>query len=160
MIFSELSLSAIASHIDTDTATRLRAAIAKLHRHLRRTRSAADAGLTPTSISVLFTAARRGPIRLSELATAEAINPTMLSRVVGDLVGSGLLARTSDPGDRRAALVEVTADGDRLVDGMRHERTGALDRALATLSDGDRDCLRLALPALDRLAAALEGRRP
>jgi DNA-binding MarR family transcriptional regulator len=59
-----------------------------LSRRLRPTAAGAAAGLTPTRISVLFTIARRGPIRLSELAQAEGLNPTMLSRVIADFADS------------------------------------------------------------------------
>jgi DNA-binding MarR family transcriptional regulator len=144
--------------MDTDTPTRLRTAIGKLHRRLRPTSAGADAGLTPTRHSLLFTVLRRGPIRLTDLAAAEGINPTMLSRIVSDLSEGGLLARTCDPTDRRAALVEVTDAGRRLADQMRSERTDVLSRALHSLEAGDRETLELALPALERLGEALRER--
>src|SRR5436305_1965396 len=81
-------------------AGRLRTAIGRLSRSLRTTAAGKAAGLTPTGISLLLNVDRKGPMRLSELAAAEGINPTMLSRIVGDLVGQGLLERSSDEGDR------------------------------------------------------------
>ena len=53
---------------DLDTAARLRQVIGRLSRRLRSTTAARDAGLTPTAISLLLTAARLGRVRLSELA--------------------------------------------------------------------------------------------
>jgi DNA-binding MarR family transcriptional regulator len=137
---------------DTDTAARLRVAIARLSRRLRPTKAAVAAGLTPTRIAVLLTVSRRGPMRLAELADFEGINPTMLSRVTADLVEAGLLARVSDEGDRRAAWVSATADGKRLAERIRRERTGAVQVALEGLSGADRDRIELALPALEELA--------
>lgn len=99
-------------------------------------------------------------MRLSELAESEGLNPTMLSRVIGGLVQDGLLRRSSDEGDRRAAWVEATGAGKRLAERMRRERTGAVNAALAELSDAERRRIEQALPALEALAERLKGRRP
>jgi DNA-binding MarR family transcriptional regulator len=144
---------------DVETPRRLRAAIGKLSRRLRTTSAGAAAGLTPTSISVLFTVARVGPIRLSDLAAEEGINPTMLSRVVGDFCEAGLVKRVADPGDGRAALVKVTADGRRLCERMRRERTDALNLELDTLSGHEHLLLEQAIPVLEKLAEQLKARR-
>ena len=145
--------------LDEDTAVRLRVAIARLSRRLRPTTAGAAAGLTPTRSSVLLTIVRNGEIRLSELAETEGLNPTMLSRVISDFVAEGLVARTSDDGDRRAAWVTASAAGRRLAERIRRERTVALNRALEGLSDDDRHLLERALPALEGLAEQLQGRR-
>ena len=145
---------------ETDTAARLRAAIGRLARRLRPTEAAKAAGLTPTRIAVLQTLNRRGPMRLSELAEAEGINPTMLSRVIADLAEAGLVERTSDARDRRAAWVKATAAGKRLAERARRERTDALNAALEHLSAADRRSIEKALSALEALAEALKERRP
>jgi DNA-binding MarR family transcriptional regulator len=146
--------------LDVETAAQLRTVIGRLSRRLRATRAARDAGLTPTAISLLLSVVRDGPIRLSELADAEGVNPTMLSRTIGGLVGDGLLRRSSDAGDRRAAWVEATAAGRRLAERMRRERTAAVNAALAGLSETQRRRIEQALPALEALAEELKGRRP
>ncbi len=149
-------LPAPAPTLDQDTAARLRAAIGRLSRRLRPTAAGARAGLTPTRSSVLLTVARLGPLRLSELATDEGLNPTMLSRVVADLAEAGLVVRVSDPADGRAALVKATADGRRLCERMRRERTDALHIGLQTLSGAELRSLDRALPALEKLAEGLK----
>lgn len=95
-----------------DAAARLRSAVNRISRRLRPTR--AGAGFTPTQISVLETVAKRGPIRLSDLAAVEGMNPTMLSRVARKLEEPGLIRRQPHPVDGRAALLEVTGSGRRL----------------------------------------------
>jgi len=149
----------VVSAFDIETAGRLRAAVGKLSRRLRPTSAGAAAGLTPTRISVLFTVVRVGPIRLSELAAEEGVNPTMLSRVVSDFCDAGLVERVVDPDDGRAALVEVTARGRRLCERMRRERTDALNVELETLSDHERRLLEEAVPVLEKLAEQLKGQR-
>src|SRR5947208_7751402 len=84
------------TQIETDTSQRLRAVIGRLARRLRPTAAGAEAGLTPTRVTVLLDVVRRGPLRLGDVAAAEGINPTMLSRVISDLVEAGLLERVSD----------------------------------------------------------------
>jgi DNA-binding MarR family transcriptional regulator len=144
--------------LDEETAVRLRVAIARLSRRLRPTAAGASAGLTPTRTSVLLTIVRSRQIRLSELADIEGLNPTMLSRVISDFVADGLVARTSDDGDRRAAWVTPTAAGRKLAERIRRERTVALNKALEGLPDDDRDLLERALPALEGLAEQLKDR--
>jgi DNA-binding MarR family transcriptional regulator len=146
--------------LDVETAARLRVAIGTLSRRLRTTAAGSEAGMTPTKISVLLAVVRGGPIRLSELGSAEGLNPTMLSRIVSKLVEAGLMERTSDHGDRRAAWVDATAAGRRLAERMRRERTAAVNAALEGLTPEDRLQLERALPALEGLAEQLRGRRP
>jgi len=152
-------LSLILATIDPETTPRLRAVIGRLSRRLRPTAAAVAAGLTPTKISVLLHVARAGRIRLSELSEAEGINPTMMSRVIADLADAGLVERASDPGDRRAAVVEATVTGRRLAERIRRERTDALNVALDGLDERERTQIEAALPALERLAEELKGDR-
>jgi DNA-binding MarR family transcriptional regulator len=138
---------------------RLRAVLGRLSRRLRPTSAGTAAGLTPTRVSILLTVVREGPVRISDLAEGEGINPTMLSRVISDLVDAGLLGRVSDERDRRAAWVQATRSGQRLAERMRRERTDALMLALETLSDADRHHVEAALPGLEAIAEQLKARR-
>jgi len=145
-----------ATLLDTESATRLRVVIGRLSRQLRATPSGLDAALTPTRISLMLSIDRTGPVRLSELAESEGINPTMLSRSVTQLVDAGLVSRTSDSADRRAAWVSATDAGHTLAERMRQERTDAVNAALSGLSASDRRTLEHAIPALEALAAELK----
>jgi DNA-binding MarR family transcriptional regulator len=136
-----------------DSSTRLRAAIGRLSRRLRETK--AGSGLTPTQISVLFTIVRCGPLTLTELAEREALNPTMLSRVLGGLCEAGLTRRTTADGDRRAALAEATAAGRRLRERIQRERSAALAVHLGALDPAERRAIADAIPALEALAERL-----
>lgn len=99
-------------------------------------------------------------IRISELAESEALNPTMLSRVVSDLAGAGLVERVSDANDRRAAWVSITRRGRRLAERMRAERTEAVNESMSGLSAEERRAIEGALPALEALAEELKEARP
>src|SRR5438445_5633568 len=80
---------------EEEPSARLRAAIGKLSRRLRPT--VAGSGLTPSQTAVLFAVVRLGRIGLRDLADAESLNPTMLSRVTAQLCDAGLIRRSSDP---------------------------------------------------------------
>jgi DNA-binding MarR family transcriptional regulator len=152
------SLPIVTPAIDLDTATRLRAVLGRLSRRLRPTEAATAAGLTPTRVAILLAVVRGGPIRLAELAAAEGINPTMLSRAISGLLEGGLIERTSDAEDRRSAWVQPTPAGRRLVETIRRERTDAVKLALAELDPAHREELESALPALEALDEHLRER--
>jgi DNA-binding MarR family transcriptional regulator len=98
---------------------------------------------------------REGPRQLTELAAAERINPTLLSRVVGRLEDDGLVSRSAQEQDRRAYLVSITDKGRELTAGIRHDRCLALAEQLAHLNSDHLDALFTALPALEALAEEL-----
>lgn len=133
-----------------EEVARLRVALARIARALDR--QSRGHALTRTQASVLGTAARLGPLRISDLAEIEGINPTMLSRIVAKLEDAGLLHRRLDPDDRRAALVEPTAEGRALQHRLREERTRLLAEHLAGLPEEHVDGLLAALPAIEALA--------
>ncbi len=160
-VLSEAALSGAelggAELAGAETATRLRTAVGRLSRRIRRIRAGQE--LTSAEITVLATTARNGPVGLSWLASEEGMNPTMLSRVIFRLEEAGLLVRRPDPRDRRAATVEVTAAGRELHERTRAERTSALYRLIEQLSPQQRRALDEALPVLEQLARDLkEGR--
>jgi DNA-binding MarR family transcriptional regulator len=144
------------TRLDAETAARLRAVVGKLSRRLNAL--ARGSGLTPSQLSALGVIARNGPIRLSELAEIESMNPTMLSRVVAALDEAGLVRRKADPQDRRAGLLEVTASGRRTHDRLRDERGRVLTDGLEQLAADQLVAVEAALPALEALIAAMARR--
>ena len=139
--------------INVDAAERLRTAVARLGRSLRLTH--VDGNLSPSQREVLFTITRRGPMRFSELAANEGLNPTMLSRIVSHLETAKLVERSSDQADARVVHLESTDAGRTLVQEMRSERTDALLFALERMPNDQREELIGALPALESLVETL-----
>jgi len=140
----------------TDTAARLRAVIFKLSRRLRRT--AAGHGLSLTRVSVLSTIVRDGSIGITALARREDLNPTMLSRALGELADQGLVRKVPDPYDRRAALIEPTDDGRALYEQIQHERVDLLNVQLADLTAEEHELVERALPVLEAMTEDLKHR--
>jgi DNA-binding MarR family transcriptional regulator len=91
-------------------------------------------------------------LRAGDLAEAEAVNPTMLSRVLAHLEQEGLADRGPDPEDGRCTLVGATARGRRLIERVRARRAAVLLARLEQMPDEHVAALRAALPALEDLA--------
>ena len=129
--------------------TRLRVAIARLSRRLRKHELA---GLTPTQLAALATVEQAGPLRLGDLAAAERIAPSTLTRLVSALEEHGYVQRHAVPGDARAWTLAVTERGHEVLDRIRQENTILLADSLLTLSPDQLAALAAALPALEQLA--------
>lgn len=129
--------------------TRLRVAIARLSRRLRRHELA---GLTPTQLAALATVERSGPLRLGDLAAAEGVAPSTLTRLVSVLEEYGYVQRDPDPRDARASTLAITPKGHDVLENLREETTAFLTQSLRTLSDGQVAALAAALPVLEQLA--------
>ena len=130
-------------------AARLRQAIARLSRRLRRHQLA---GLTPTQLAALYTVEQSGPLRLSDLAAAEGIAPSTLTRLVSVLEERGYVQRCAVAGDARASMLTITPEGHEILDKIRQESTTALAGGLALLSPERLAALQAALPAIEQLA--------
>jgi DNA-binding MarR family transcriptional regulator len=139
-----------ASEPEIDVA-RLRVALARLSRRLRRHELA---GLTPTQLAALATVGRSGPMRLGDLAAAEGIAPSTLTRLVTALEESGHVRRHADPTDARASTLAITPRGNETLERIRTENNRMLAASLHMLTPGQRSALASALPVLEQLAEA------
>jgi len=140
-----------------ELAVGIRSVIGRLARGLRQAGSQSD--LSPSQYEVFGTIARRGDLKLSDLAAIEGINPTLLSRIVAKLEADQLVKRGPDAQDRRVAHVVPTAKGRRRYEQIRNARTDAVSLAIAGLTDAERRRLAAALPVLESLAATLRDGR-
>jgi DNA-binding MarR family transcriptional regulator len=138
--------------MDTESSvidvTRLRVALARLSRRLRRH----ELGLTPTQLAALATVERSGPLRLGDLAAAEGIAPSTLTRLVSVLEDAGYVRRDADPRDARASTLAVTSEGHDTLERLRRQGTALLTEWLMQLTPVQRDALAAALPALEALS--------
>src|ERR1022692_2020264 len=135
-------------------AARLRVAITRMSRRLRKHELA---GLTPTKLSALATVWQAGPVRLGDLAAAERIAPSTLTRLVSALEESGYVERRAVPGDARASTVAITPRGREVLERIKQESTVLLHASLLTLTEDQLAALAAALPALEQLAESIPG---
>jgi DNA-binding MarR family transcriptional regulator len=128
--------------------TRLRAALARLSRRMRRHELA---GLTPTQLAALATVEQSGPIRLGDLAAAESIAPSTLTRMIAALEELGYVRREPDPRDARASTMAITPTGHETLERLRAEGNAMLAEWLMLLRPEQRAAVAAALPALEAL---------
>jgi DNA-binding MarR family transcriptional regulator len=132
-------------------AARLRVAVLRLSRRLRKHDLA---GLTPSQLSTLATVGKSGPVRLGDLAAAERIAPSTLTRLINVLESQGYVRRDADTGDARAFLVSATDQGRDALERIKDEATSLLADILTTLPPDQLAALAAALPALEHLAGS------
>jgi DNA-binding MarR family transcriptional regulator len=102
---------------------------------------------------ILGAVGRRGPVRPSAVAHESHVDLSTASRHIDTLVRQGLVAKSADPDDARASLVEVTAQGRAVLDVLLANRSAAIAPALADWPDRDRSQL---VSLLVRLADDLD----
>ena len=127
-------------------ARRIRRVIAERARMLHR-------DLSPIAYSMLMALKDSGPHRASELVDMFSIDKGAVSRQVQHLTELGLIERTPDPADGRAALLTVTDDARRRMADVQRHRRKYLDERLADWSDED---LRAFVDMLGRYNASLD----
>lgn len=94
-----------------------------------------------------------GARQVSEVARRVFAHVSSASRVVDQLVTAGLVTRDPDPDDRRAVLLEVTADGKLMLEELETVRTRTLGRVIDRLDEDEVDDLNR---VICRLADAIE----
>lgn len=140
--------------------------IQHLARHLRRGSAVETApwGLSPHQARALSAIARsegrrgrrRSPdaeestigLRMGGLAGWLQVTPRSATEVVDALEEQGLVARTSDPEDRRAVFVGLTDKGREISREIRTARRAQTETLLEELSEQDRAQLRSSLLTL------------
>jgi DNA-binding MarR family transcriptional regulator len=114
-------------------------------------------GLSPTASAVLYRLHAEGPVRLTALASSVEVSQPSMTQLIQRLERKGLVARLTDPDDRRAALVAVTDGGRQLVLERQNDVREHLGELLTMLSQDQRDALdlaaRVALPVINILIA-------
>jgi DNA-binding MarR family transcriptional regulator len=107
--------------------------------------------LSFTTLFVLHTLSRKGPLRLSELTATEQLTQPAITQMVTRLEHDGLVERRPDPGDGRAVRVHLTALGARTIEARHADRVTQFTRFVEHLSPDEQRAIASALPALARV---------
>ncbi|MDT4938883.1 MAG: hypothetical protein QOG80_2554 [Pseudonocardiales bacterium] len=134
-----------------ELAATLRPSLLRLTRMVRNQR--VDMSVTLTQLSAMGTLSKHGPMSAGELASCERVQPPSMTKVLASLEEHGYVRRDPHPGDRRQAIVSVTAAGEELLASERRSRDAWLSLRLAKLTADERALLRDVVPVLDKLAA-------
>ncbi|MDX6240573.1 MAG: hypothetical protein QOG10_5393 [Kribbellaceae bacterium] len=104
-----------------------------------------------STLSVLHTLSRKGPLRLTELTGTEQLSQPAITSLVAKLARDGLVDRRPDPRDGRAILLSLTSQGREIVRSRHAERITRLSRLVARLNDEEREALAGSVRALARM---------
>ena len=94
--------------------------------------------ISPSHFRALRVLKRHGVMRLSDLSEHLHIAARSTTEVVDTLESRDLVERRTDPGDRRATLVELTEHGTSILDAIRAARGTEAERVFGRLSQTDR----------------------
>lgn len=94
--------------------------------------------INPSHLRALQVLGRHGSVRLRDLADHLRIAPRSATEVVDGLESRGLVQRRGDPDDRRAILVELTEQGQRVMGAIRGARDTEAQALFGRLSPADR----------------------
>ena len=75
-----------------------------------------DAGVTEQQWRVLRVLVDEGPIDVSRLASSAMLLAPSVSRILRELTSRGLISRSTDAVDRRKFIVQITEEGEDLLD--------------------------------------------
>jgi DNA-binding MarR family transcriptional regulator len=94
--------------------------------------------MAPSHSRALGVLLDHGVMRLSELSDHLHIAPRSTTEVVDGLQDRGLIERRPDPNDRRATLVALTGQGDRVGTAIRGARAAEAEAFFGVLDRVDR----------------------
>jgi DNA-binding MarR family transcriptional regulator len=92
-----------------------------------------------------------GYTSVSELADARHISRPVVSRKVDSLVEKGLVSRRESPEDRRYTVLELTLEGDRILEELRASNREWLDERFRRLEEQEIEIVNQALIILKKL---------
>jgi DNA-binding MarR family transcriptional regulator len=123
---------------------------------LRRVRQEDErTGIGPGRLSALSVLVFGGPMRVTDLARAEQVKPPTMTRIVAALEAEGLVRRRRVSDDARAATLEATPRGVRVMQEGRRRRVARLAVGLERLDPGDLELLARAAGLIQELSTAI-----
>jgi DNA-binding MarR family transcriptional regulator len=126
----------------------------RLARVTQLLRASAHGGRSVGSLLTLRRLDEDGPLRITDLATAERVAQPTMTGIVRRLEHDGLVLRTADPADARAVRVALTDAGRDELAAVRSARAAVLQERLDRLDDDARAALAAALDPLEELLSA------
>jgi DNA-binding MarR family transcriptional regulator len=144
----------VATLTPLDLANRLRPALLKLARELRRESHAL--GVTGGQVSLLIQIQRHRGIGVRGLASLERMSPASMSGYVERLERAGLVQKTQDPNDKRRQGLSLSAEAERVLRSVKSRRTAWLAARLEQLEPEELGALDAAVEPLMHLVEGVE----
>ena len=120
-----------------DAVTDLLRALTGLKGWFREIQHGVYDGHSAAELLLLALLDRQGPVRVTALADAARVDPSVVSRQLAALEAAGLVARTPDPSDGRAHRVAVAPAGAEVLHRGRERLVRLMSDRLTTWSAAD-----------------------
>jgi DNA-binding MarR family transcriptional regulator len=137
--------TAIPDEADIQIAGEIGRSLSQLFRVAGRVKSkisTSEPGIEWSTFVILIPLMENGPLRSSALAEAVHLDPSRVSRMISHVIELGLVARRADPADGRAAILHITAEGERVFGQLQRQRDEFLASVVADWPE--QDCRTLA----------------
>ncbi|MEU0369675.1 MarR family transcriptional regulator [Streptomyces sp. NPDC006283] len=121
------------------TASRLLVAVSA------RSLATVEESITLPQFRMLVVLSTRGPSKLVSLADHLGVQPSTAMRMVDRLIASGLMARRTNPANRRETVLRLTEEGSRVVQDVTSRRRKEIMAVLRRLDPAQRTALVEAL---------------
>jgi len=130
-----------------------------MHRSMRGwTHFAKSTGLSMAQFSILMQLHHKGSCGMSEISERFDISNAAASQLVEKLVQAGYLERAEDPSDRRAKVLNLSANGLALLERGHQERHRWMDELVKGLSAEEKAQVSEALNILTDAAQKMDNR--
>jgi MarR family 2-MHQ and catechol resistance regulon transcriptional repressor len=104
-------------------------------------KSIASQPICGSDFAVMEVLLHKGPLPVNVIGRKVLLTSGSITTAVDRLEGKGLVERRTDPGDRRARIVRLTADGKRLIAAIFAEHERDMERAASALSRSERSTI-------------------
>ena len=137
------------------SAPQLWTVMAKSHHALSRLieQSISNAGLCLSDFAALEALLHKGPLTISEIQQKVLLASGSMTAAIDRLEKLGLVVRKPSANDRRARVVELTAEGRRVASSCFERHARDLEAILSVLSEDERHRTYAALKKLGFFAA-------
>jgi len=125
---------------------------ATIHLLRRIRKSDDDIGLSAPRLSALSVLVYAGEKTLTELSQIEQVKPPAMTKLIQALEADGLVARKTDPHDKRAIRLRPTAKGRRILQKARRLRIRDLTSLLQSLNPEEIATLDKASRIMEKIA--------
>lgn len=98
----------------------------------------------------------KGPLTISEIQGKVLLASGSMTAAVDRLEKQGWVVRTSSTKDRRARVLQLTAEGRRVIKTAYKDHVRDLDDAMSVLGEADKELLYKQLRKLGRFAARVK----
>ncbi|CAM2957731.1 MarR family winged helix-turn-helix transcriptional regulator [Corynebacterium falsenii] len=141
-----------------EIASKLRPSLTRLY--LLYFRQAENSTISMAQLSIMMILDEKGPMRISQIASTEAIRMPTASNAVNQLETMGLVTRVRDISDRRGVRVDLTDKGREELEKLSEERANQLAGMLEGLNDEELERTEEAVSLIDEIlhsyAASIE----